>query len=313
MIAAPRTYAELDHWRTYQPLLPEPLRTTSDRQPVEQWWRWRSANIHLDRYVAPDAPATVILLHGGGGCGRLLAPYGQMLHRHGYAVVAPDLPGYGLSAISPEMFTYDTWVDCVVDLVAAERRRTARPVVLLGMSLGGYLAYMAAAKGRLASGVIATTLADPRLSIVRDQFARHPRLNRLLSPALPLATALFGGVRLPIKWFANMQALCNTRDVNELVTSDPVGAANWAPLRFMNSLFTIKPAIEPEAFDVCPVMLAQPAADRWTTLAASQPFFDRINAPKELVLLENCGHFPIEAPGIDRLEEAALAFLSKLA
>ena len=294
----PRTYAELDHWRAYQPFLPKPLRTTPDRQPVEQWWRWRSANIHLDRYVAPHAPATVILLHGGGGCGRLLAPYGQMLH--------------GLSTISPEMFTYDAWVDCVVDLAAAEHRRTNRPVVLFGMSIGGYLAYMAAAKGRLAAGVIATTLADPRLSIVRDQFARHPRLNRLLSPALPLLAARLGGVRLPIKWFANMQALCNTREVNQLVTSDPVGAANWAPLRFMNSLFTIKPAIEPEAFDVCPVLLAHPAADRWTTLEASQPFFDRIKAPKELVMLDNCGHFPIEEPGVDRLEEAAVAFLGKL-
>jgi alpha-beta hydrolase superfamily lysophospholipase len=307
-----RTYAELSHWRSYQQFLPEPLRTTPDREPVEDWWSWRSSHIHLDRYVATDAPATVLLLHGGGGCGRLLAPFGQMLHRRGYEVVAPDLPGYGLSTITPELFTYHAWVDCVVDLVAAEKRRTGRPVVLFGMSIGGYLAYMATAKGRNVDGVVATTLADPRLAIVRDQFARHPRMNRLLTPFLPYVTALGAGVRLPLKWFANMQALCNTPEVNQLVTSDPAAAAMRSPLRFMNSLFTVTPAIEPERFDACPVLLTQPAADRWTTLAASQPFFDRIRGPKKLVMLDNCGHFPIEAPGINQLDCALQAFLSRI-
>src|SRR6185295_14078808 len=108
--------------------------------------------------------------------------------------------------------------------------------------------------------------------------------------------SVLGGVRLPIKWFANMQALCNQPEVNRLLCNDPVAGGIHAPLRFMNSLFTIRPTIEPEAFDVCPVLLAQPAADRWTTLEASKPFFDRIKAPKELEMLENCGHFAIEQP-----------------
>jgi alpha-beta hydrolase superfamily lysophospholipase len=314
MIARPkRTYAEFDHWRSYQKHLPESLRLTPEREPREEWWSWRGAEIHLDRLPAPDAPATVIVVHGGGGCGRLLMSFGQMLHAHGYEAVAPDLPGYGLSNISPELFTYDAWVDCLVDLAAAEHARTGRPIVLMGMSIGGYLAYLAAAKGRLASGVIATTLADPRYSIVRDQFARSPWMNRLLLPALPIVASLAGGVRLPIKWFANMQALCNQPEVNRLLTSDPVAGGISAPLRFMSSLFTIRPTIEPEAFDVCPVLLAQPAADRWTTIEASRPFFDRIKGPKELVMLENCGHFPIEQPGVARLETAAVDFLNKVA
>jgi alpha-beta hydrolase superfamily lysophospholipase len=232
-----RLYADpdVDHWRQYQRFLPESLRTTPDRLPVEEWWTWRSADIHLDRYEvpkeAPTAPFTVILVHGGGGCGRLLAPYGQMLQRHGYEVVAPDLPGYGLSVAPPELFSYHAWVACVADLAAAEHRRTGRPVVLFGMSVGGYLAYLAAAKGRLAAGVIATTLADPRLAIVRDQFARSARLNRLLLPTLPLAASLLGGLRLPIKWFSNMQAISNNAELNRLLCSDPVAGGNPRYLR----------------------------------------------------------------------------------
>jgi alpha-beta hydrolase superfamily lysophospholipase len=55
------------------------------------------------------------------------------------------------------------------------------------------------------------------------------------------------------------------------------------------------------------------AADRWTTSEARRPFFDRSKGPRELVMLENCGHFPIQEPGISRLEEVVVAFLKKLA
>ncbi len=73
-----------------------------------------------------------------------------------------------------------------------------------------------------------------------------------------------------------------------------------------------RPAIEPEDFDLCPVLLAHPAADPWTTVEASRPFFDRIKGPKELVMLENCGHLPVEEPSFSRLEEVVVAFLKKL-
>jgi alpha-beta hydrolase superfamily lysophospholipase len=313
MVAARRrTYAELDHWRRYQPLLPERMRILPGEEPEEQWLPWRSAEIHLDRFAAPNAPLTVILVHGGGGCGRLLSPFGRMLHRLGYETVAPDLPGYGLSLAPANLFTYHAWVECVADLAAAEMERSGRPVALFGMSVGGYVAYLAAAKGRRAAGVIATTLADPRLPIVRDQIARSPRLNRLLAPCLPAAATLAGGLRLPVRWFSNMRGIANHPDVSRLLCADPVAGGNRAPLRFMHSLMSITPAIEPEDFDVCPVLLAHPGADRWTTLEASQPFFDRLKAPKELVMLENCGHFPVEEPGVSHLEEAAAAFLGRL-
>ena len=62
-----RSYAEIDHWRKYQPFLPERMRLSPGREPAEEWWAWRGADIHLDRYAAPAAPLTVVLLHGVGG------------------------------------------------------------------------------------------------------------------------------------------------------------------------------------------------------------------------------------------------------
>jgi alpha-beta hydrolase superfamily lysophospholipase len=307
-----RTYTEIDYWRKYQPFLPSRLRITEGHEPAEEWWAWRGAEIHLDRYAAPDAPLTVVLLHGGGGHSRLVAPFGRMLRKHGYEVVMPDLPGYGLSIAPSELFSYTRWVDCAAALIDRETERTGRPVAVSGMSVGGYLAYLAAAKGCKAVGVVATTLADPRLPVVREQFGKYPWLNRLFGGALPVLSALLGDVRLPIRWFAKMEGIANDPEVARLACEDPIGGGNRVPLRFMHSILAIKPDIEPEDFDICPVLFAQPAADTWTTIEASRPFFDRIKGPKELVMLENCGHMPVEEPGLSQLEEAFTSFLEKL-
>jgi alpha-beta hydrolase superfamily lysophospholipase len=96
------------------------------------------------------------------------------------------------------------------------------------------------------------------------------------------------------------------------VCEDPVGGGIRVPLRFLHSPLAVRPAIEPEDFDLCPAFLALPAADTWTRIEVSRPIFDRIKGPKELVMLENCCHLPIEEPGLSRLEEAVVAFLGKL-
>jgi alpha-beta hydrolase superfamily lysophospholipase len=306
------SYTKVDHWRKYQPFLPERMRLSAGREPAEEWWPWRGADIHLDRYAAPAAPLTVMLLHGGGGYSRLVAPYGLLLQAHGYEVVMPDLPGYGLSVAPAALVTYAHWVDCVVDLVEAEFQRTGRPVALFGMSVGGYLAYLAAAQSRKAAGVLATTLADPRLPIVRDQGARYPRLMRVFAPLFGPLAAVAGGLRVPMRWFVKMNAVANDPEIARLACDDPIGGGNRVPLRFLHSFLATRPAIEPEDFDLCPVLLAHPAADTMTPIEASRPFFDRIKGPKEMVMLENCGHFPIEEPGLSRLEEAVVAFLGKL-
>jgi pimeloyl-ACP methyl ester carboxylesterase len=49
-----------------------------------------------------------------------------------------------------------------------------------------------------------------------------------------------------------------------------------------------------------------------TPLRFSQSFFDRLKVEKECVVLEGAGHFPIEQPGLNQLEEAVLRFLHKI-
>ncbi|WP_260430083.1 alpha/beta hydrolase [Burkholderia stagnalis] len=302
-------------WLRYQPHFPLHARIDAATAPREAWHEWRGAAIHVDRFDAPDAALTVMLVHGAGGYGRLFAPLGRLLHRAGHNVIAPDLPGYGLTRSPHTLVRYPVWVDLICDLARAEHARTGQRVAFFGGSLGGYLAYLCAARlgPDIAAGVIATTLADPRTPLVRHQFARNRLVRHGMMPLLPLAARLAGGLRLPVKWFTRMGAMANDDALNRIVAADPCGGNVRVPIAFMASIFAVRPDIEPEQFDVCPVLLAHPAADRWTPIESSLPFFTRLRAPKQLVMLDGCGHFPVEMPGIGQLEAAALAFLDEIA
>ena len=80
----------------------------------------------------------------------------------------------------------------------------------------------------------------------------------------------------------------------------------------MHSIFQVKPEIEPENFNVCPVLLVHPMEDRWTQVESSQVLFDKLKTEKSIVILEGCGHFPVEEPGFSQLENAALKFLQQV-
>ncbi len=83
------------------------------------------------------------------------------------------------------------------------------------------------------------------------------------------------------------------------------------PAGFWRTAITCSPVMEPDAFDVCPVLLAHPADDRWTDVSITLPFFERLRVPKRLVMLDNAGHFPIEEPGAAQLRTALLEFLAE--
>lgn len=308
-----RTYGTETYWQKYQGFFPARARVSAADAPLEEWFPWSGASIHVDRFPREGSPLTVIVVHGAGGYGRLFAPVGKLLQTAGYEVAAPDMPGYGLTVADPSMVSYEAWVRLLTDFIEHEYQRLRRPIVLFGGSVGGYLSYLAAARSDRVAGIIATTLADPRLPLVKEQFAKNKLILKWGMPMLPLWARLMGDLKLPIRWFTKMDAMSNDPALNQLVIEDPFGGGSSVPIRFMQSIFAVTPAIEPERFDRCPVLLVHPGSDRWTDVASSRCFFDQIKGEKKLVLLENCGHFPVEEPGITQLEREATAFLASIA
>lgn len=242
-------------------------------------------------------------MHGAGGDSAAMWPYAAHLSKLGAHVTVPDLPGYGkTTSAHPGRIRYGDWQQLLVDLVRKEDDE--RPLVVMGASMGGMLAYDAAAETGLASRLAVTCLLDPREPRVRERLTWHPALARMAGPALRMSAGPLANVRLPIRWIADMRHIANDRGLIDAVLADRSGGGGRVPLGWMRSFLESSPLVEPEQFATTPVTMIQPGADRWTPLEISRPFFDGIAAEKSLVVLENCGHFPVGEPGFTQMLEA---------
>ena len=261
--------------------------------------------LHVHRHPAPVAEptATVLVLHGGGGHGRMLAPVGVLAQHLGAEALAPDLPGYGHTVVPDRRAVrYADWVTAVAEL-AQGVAAPDRPLVLLGASMGGRLAVDVA--HRLGAGtvhaVVATCLLDPRRPDAAEVVARHELLVRLGVPILGATRRLTDRRLVPIRWLAPIGDIANDPALAATCARDPLGAGVSVPLGFLRSWLQHDPGYVPASFDACPVVLAHPGDDRWTPLDVSRSFLEEMTVPTELVVLDGCGHFPVEpsaAPGL---------------
>jgi alpha-beta hydrolase superfamily lysophospholipase len=120
-------------------------------------------------------------------------------------------------------------------------------------------------------------------------------------------------LKYPMTLASKMSALANNETAMKIFLQDDTSAANWMSVRFLDSYGSYAPAIEPEAFDRCPVLLTQPAEDRWTPLHLSTPFLSRMTKTRvETVMLENAGHYPMEEPGLQQMEDAIADFILRV-
>ncbi len=297
---------------TYASFLPEGYRS-AHREPESTWWQWRGRSVHIARATRPDAPVRVMGIHGAGGYSLALWPFAAMAAEEDVDILFPDMPIYGLTVEpDPGRVRYRDWIDLLCDLVEAERASDPRPLILFGASMGGMMAYEVAARTGQVSAVVATCLLDTADPEARAAASRWGLAGRLAPTLLPPTARIAGNRRLPIKWLVRMNQMSNNPDLSRLCSADPRGGGVRVPLGFLADWFTY-PHTTPEQFTAAPVTLIHPADDRWTPPEVSQRFLDRISAPTQSVLLENCGHFPIEEPGLTQLITAARSVLAGVA
>jgi alpha-beta hydrolase superfamily lysophospholipase len=305
-------YADEAGWRRIDALLPLARRLDPANVPTEEWLTVGRFSVHLDCRRRPQAAATLVLVHGAGGNGRLLAPYAAFAAAAGYETIAPDLPGYGLTqAPNRSAIRYDDWRDVLAAVLEAQARRTAGPIVVFGLSMGGMLAYDATARTRIPAGLMATCFFDPREPTARRDVARWPWMVPVIEPVLMNLPTFLQGVPVPMRLVINMRAVANDPKLARVIATDPRAGGSKMPAGFLRSILASQPLVLPEVFNVCPVLLVHPADDRWTDVSMSRPFFDRLGVPKRLVMLGNAGHFPIEEPGVSELRTALLDFLAE--
>lgn len=252
-------------------------------------------------------------IHGAGGHSAALWPFASLAADEGVDIIFPDMPIYGRTVEpTPGQVRYRDWIDLLCDLVTAERADDPRPLVLFGASMGGMMAYEVASRTGQVESVLATCLLDPADPDARAAAARWGIAGRYAPALLPPVVRVAGDLRLPVKWLVRMNRMSNDPALTRLCSADPRGGGVRVPLGFLADWFTYRHT-PPEEFTAAPVTLLHPAADRWVPPEPSLRFLDRIATPTQSFLLENCGHFPIEEPGLTQMVDAARAVIAGVA
>lgn len=310
------TYRDQQAWRDIQAFLPEEYRIPAGEEPAEEWWNHLGHRIHLDTYRNPDAPVRVILLHGVGTNGRQMSTIlGRPLAQRGYETIAIDMPTYGVTRVSHRgVVRYDDWVRIASDLITRERLKDKRPIVLYGLSAGGMETYHVAALNKKVAGIVGMTFLDMQDARTRLETAHDWASGTFGSPMMrSLGYTPAKRAKVPMKLVSKMSALVNDPQALKVCLADKTSAGNSVSVAFLDSYLNYKPVTAPEDFDVCPILLTQPAADRWTPLHLAESFLKRISkVPVETVMLENAGHYPIEQPGLDQMVATIAAFLERV-
>lgn len=309
-------YSEQSTWRELQEFLPQKFHFTKNYHPTEEWWNWKGHKVHLDCFRNKDAKAKVILLHGVGTNGRQLSMIiGGPLSQDGFETIAIDMPTYGLTEVRKgSLVTYDDWVDLANDYINYELSIDDRPIVLYGLSAGGMETYHVACKNRKVKGIIGMTFLDQASMQVRDETINNIVMSRVAVPMTKLSCKIgLSKFKMKMSIASKMSALCNDPNAMKVFMNDKTSADNSATMKFLYSYCYPKTYIEPENFDVCPILLTQPDKDRWTPIHLSTPFLNRIKKVEvEIVKLENGGHYPIEQPALDQMHDAIVNFINKV-
>jgi alpha-beta hydrolase superfamily lysophospholipase len=309
MRADSRQYKGSASWRTLRSILADRFALALDHIPTETWLDWRGHRVHVDRYTPDEeAKGTLILVHGAGGHGRVLAPLGQLAVDLGWEAIAPDLPGYGLTHVRRGWKAdYAEWPELIADLASG----TEGPVVLMGLSVGGMTAVRAAQLAPKVSGVIATTLIDLADRETFVHAARWPWLGRL-SLLLMRLPFLFDRLAFPLWVVTPLNKMTGDAALRRWFSRNRLIGQRWVSGRFFRTLHQHGHDF-PNLTMHCPLLLVHPGADAWTPTSMSMPAFETASQPKHLSILSNGSHMPVEEPGRSELTAEVALFLEKIA
>ncbi|MFQ6549643.1 alpha/beta hydrolase [Aestuariibius sp. 2305UL40-4] len=301
------TYEGSLSWSRYREILADRFDIHFEREPVETWTSIRGHEVHIDEW-RPEGPkkGTLILVHGAGGNGRILAPFAAFAAELGWRVLAPDLPGYGLTKPANGFrWDYEEWPAIVADLADG----CAGPVVLMGLSLGGMTAAFAAEASRNVSGVVATTLLDMGRPGIFIRAARWPWLGLATLIGFRLMPRSVDRLAMPLWLIAPMRKMTADPALRGYFSTDPLLGRLRVPSRFFRMIHARK------ATSIrlrCPLLLVHPGADLWTPTVLSKPAYDRVEGDKRLRELPNGSHLPLEQPALRELQEEVSAFLASV-
>lgn len=298
--------SETQYWHTY-----------FSREVIERSNQLRQAHkvasqgvdLHVDVYPRPEPNAPVVIFnHGGGGYARLFTTLALTFYDRGYTVILPDQKSNGMSGGDKGDFTISESVQSIVDVAQWARQRFAGPLFLAGGSMGGGLAYNAAAalaqKGTPPAAVVALNLwdySDPRTPLAVSRFAplaNIPGVPQISRAVVATLGRILPRLRLPWHALGIFEHMLDERDIGffERWKRDPYPLQS-VTLRLLASMSTTPPAI-PYEQNRLPVLVINQLRDKMVHPKFTQQSYERLSGPKKYVEID-WGHFSMQPKFLD--------------
>jgi carboxylesterase len=213
--------------------------------------------------------AAVLLLHGFGDTPQSVQGLADHLHRGGWTVRAPLLPGHGRSLRALSRSRAAEWRRFVFE--EHDRLRGSHgAVAVIGQSMGGALAVILAGERR---DVAALVLLSPYLTML-PKVARLARVHRLVAVATP---------------YVRTRSEASIWDAAERRRS--LGFGVVAPRSLAELLAVTRAAWAAAPRIVAPTLVLQSSSDNRISNEDAVRAFQRLGAPrKELAWLSGRGH-----------------------
>ena len=220
-----------------------------------------------------------LLLHGYTATTAEVRPLGELLHRNGFSVSAPLLPGHGTHPDDRNRTCWQDWLRSVEEAYASLSRQCDQ-VWVAGESMGGLLSLLLA--------------------------ARHPEIQGLLlyAPALQVRK-LWGAYLLQYV----KKHLPKRSKTNELLWK----GYNVYPLRGAAEMLRLQKVVRRELGSIRqPTLAIFSEKDATVPTSASKLLKDRLGTRDlEVVILKNSPHVILLANEQQKVHDLTLNFLSK--
>jgi pimeloyl-ACP methyl ester carboxylesterase len=308
-----QTHAELKSTYWYQYVrISDPKEI--EKSISEEFVELGGNKVHLDIYEPPksiDCIGNVIFIHGTSIYSRFYADFCYGLMLNGYRVLAPDMPGHGLSDGYPGHFTMNSVLNTIKSLLSIIGERYSGKIAIMGSSLGGISSLYAISGDERISTAVCHNAAIFNEEAYK-QIVHVKGFFKLLMPFVPTFAKLFPKLRLDVFNYLPAESLVNTPEGYEffkIFSTDPLLQRKYTLTALRTQMEDALPV--PVEQITKPIMLINGDQDGLFSIEYMQSIFNRLsNKDKEFVIIKNAAHLIIQEHTKEVLD-SVVPFLNK--
>lgn len=260
---------------------------------IEEYIQAGDLGIHLDIYGSQEVSSpTLLFVHGTAVYARFYAKFLYNMWQKGYRVVAPDLPGHGLSGGKRGHFDMELLVDTLREVISYVLAKYKGPIIMMGSSLGGITTlYTLAADSRLIAGICHNAaLLNER---AHEKIVQVKGIYKILKPLVPTFARLLPTFKLSVWKYLEPKSLFKSEEFLEkldVLLNDPLLSHKYT-LKALATQMKAVPARPVEEISV-PVMILNSDNDVLFSVEYMEEILTRLESSphKRLEIIPNSSH-----------------------